>query len=706
MELLDPDALHCVTSWLVTADVVRLGSTCSRLRASVLDNDALWRSACVRDWGLGAPLDVGTGLAVWRRSHAAHGTAGAAYPHARRIWTRLEAFCARAFRPGLHSLRPGLTAPQVSAYERSLGVKLPAPYVASLLIHDGQDGCAVYGDGGAHASWHESAGLPLAGLLGGTSVYGETHVMGLTRALPHSAMLTEDLRDQVEGLFTSLVVVGDGRNLDDSGQGFLLLDTATGIVYALLHQARLVRVVSHAAALASHARHGLPPPESPHVDTHCWLRYLAELAERLEGGVFRVRSYAGDEEDGGGVSPAAAYQQWAASLYGGGAAGAAGPPAGAPVPATPLARVLRAHSRRTEAEAWVATLRANPLELAADFQPGGHRYVCAFAEAGPTTSVAVTAGVHVHVSAVLRMESTLRVHDDDRSVVAPSEAAADSAPPPPGFQRSTAAPAAPAACLDSDDGAHLRMSYRVRLWYDGSATSPLADEPALPPTAAAAPGPIPPTAAVAATSSGGGGGDGGRVAASDAAASDQLQGAVRLTSGHAPHASVQLASRRWVITDAAGVVDAVGGPGVVGLYPLLRPLPAGARCVAATTDPLVVVAAAASSGRDDGVELVNGLPLAVGAADPAQALLPPRPPRAAAAPGGGGGGAAAAATPPRPLLPEPFEYCSITGVNGASGVMRGSFAMVPGGLGAAARGGAFDAAVPAFHIGVPDFVYL
>ena len=78
MEPLDPDAFHCVAAWLDTADLVRLGATCARLRASVLEDDALWRSACVRDWGLAPPLDVGSGRDVWRRSHAAFGAVGAA----------------------------------------------------------------------------------------------------------------------------------------------------------------------------------------------------------------------------------------------------------------------------------------------------------------------------------------------------------------------------------------------------------------------------------------------------------------------------------------------------------------------------------------------------------------------------------------------------------------------------------------------------
>lgn len=35
--------------------------------------------------------------------------------------------------------------------------------------------------------------------------------------------------------------------------------------------------------------------------------------------------------------------------------------------------------------------------------------------------------------------------------------------------------------------------------------------------------------------------------------------------------TVQLLSRRWVITDATGLVREVNGPGVVGLQPVLRP---------------------------------------------------------------------------------------------------------------------------------------
>lgn len=630
---LPDDAVGHLASYLETPDVAALGATCRQLRATVGGCAPLWRAACWRDWrvDVGAATPAADAHAAWRRSLARYGWGGV-YAPARDVWSRIETFAAAHYPALLHGLAPGATLEELRVAEERLGVGLPPALRAVWCIHDGEFPV-------------DDPRRLCDALFGFSEAYGDVAGLGLLR-WSNAVELTRRLV-AAGRLHPRLVLVGLYTRSTE-GTALLLIDTATGLLLTECGGAGRLRTISHDAAVATAAAHGLPPPPSPQEDPWCLLRLLAEHACRLEGGLLRVRRLPRGLQEEMTEAALAALQGPPGGAAGGADADVPTALQAATEPPPRTRRRVAAGVALDEDAAWAATVASNPCP---DLPT---TYLCAYPEAGEGTSAASTLGVHTHVSCRFLPQGSMAGGAAGWATAACALPASMAAVQPPPTDPSLQPGAAP----------QLRFAYRVRVWLQHDAGAPDGHG----------------------SGSEGGGGEAVPPASASAASPAAPAHTATTTEGGAWPGGLQLHSRRWAINSGDGTPeDVVAGEGVVGLQPVLRALPGGLRTLHTADPGLIAAATAAAAAGAQGAgaahpppDLVNGLPRVVDNKE--------------------GGGAL-----------RPFEYASQSFAGSvAGGHMGGAFTMVPrpgGGGTGGGGGGSFDAAVARFPLEVPGFIF-
>lgn len=651
---LPDDVLVLIAAQLSSRDIAALSSSCAQIRQSLISSAVTWREACSRDWRLDvAHAAVEEARQAWRRCLVRYGSAMRYYAPAKEIWTRIERFAVQTCPAILANLAPGSTETKITAFEKSLSLRVPEALRALWLVHNGE------------LASQADVVPPIVSSAFGTQVfYGQIAYLQLY-TMSASRSMTKSLRER-GALHRRFFVVGI-YGLNGHVGALLVIDSDSCILHTFFQDGRLIRAVSHEAAVASATRHGLPAPESEDRDEVCILRFLSEHAWRLENGVLRVRTIPeelravvqqmmdddaeeDDADDEGNADGNAGNDRL------GGSVRAAPPPSGQRVPASLLI---------TEDEAFARTVAQNRVTGVPT------QYLCGFPEAGQGTSYAVTQGVHTHVSCKLIPSMASAGHlglDASLPPPIPADGSASRAGEEGAGAGSSAAVAKGAAAPAPVRAPRMHYVYRVRAWYSAEG------EEAGATTGASASGPSG-SAALPASGSGG------------------TLSNLAVTQGAAQWPSVKLTARTWNIEEPGKPVETVQGPGVVGLTPVLEPLPAGLRTVA-TTDPATLAAAyRAPAGSAVRPDVINGLPASDTECDRAT--------DAAARAGATSSGF--------PSIPAPFEYASQTNVGAIAGSMGGSFTMVPwGGAGMAEGhpvGPPFEAQVATWQLSPDGFIF-
>jgi uncharacterized protein affecting Mg2+/Co2+ transport len=423
MDVLPPDARQRVLSFLMPADVARFGAA-SRAAAADAADDAAWAPHVLADWGVAAPPAPGargrgdgvaaaaaaagggpppSARALWlSRLSAAGGPAIVRHGTARRVraaWATIQGWLEAHLHVPRSSFLPPPSPDAVAAAEAALGHALP-PAVRALYATTGGQAVALERD--------EAGDVYLAdpalwkGAFGGVLFYDtavSTRLLPLPAAVGLTAITRRAEASDLTGALRTAAARGralaEGMSRDEAARTTRLFAFARsfddyGHVVSVDAGAPEAPVLVRCRAVTGEPTAVRACPEGAGL-----VEWLEEHAARLAGGVY---------------SPAV------------------------------VPRALRAALR---------SIRGHRAVDGDDDSDATWSYLSLAPGAGPASSAAVTAGIHVHVGATIV---------PSRSVV-PRDAEYVPAGKPPLPPPSRGARAAPPAWA---------WTYRVRMWNDGA----------------------------------------------------------------------------------------------------------------------------------------------------------------------------------------------------------------------------------------------